>query len=325
MKNVQVSKSLKNPETPGVFYRLLCLNGENKGTSYFLKGDRVVLGRAKEADISVLDIQSSRLHAELKKLGEQYIVTDIGSRNGLFINDERILQKHLIDGDKLIIGKTVYKYDVIKVAENLKNLLGIEKKTDEEKPEPDLKAKKPLNKKLLIGIALVAVFLLIPDSDQKVKGKPDALEKGMAGKDDSLEKEFKSFSSTDDEAALKEAKEKLNSSIQRGLRELRENNYFRAIQEFNMALIIEPNHSMASYYLSKTKQSLDEEISLNFLRGRREADALKYQAAIVSNCAVISLLGGYESDERFKEAKDNIEQYEEKIGIEKGETKCSEK
>jgi len=324
MKNVQISKSLKNPETPGVFYRLLCLSGENKGTAYFLKGDRVVLGRAKEADISVLDIQSSRLHAELKKLGEEYIVTDIGSRNGLFINDERIVQRHLSDGDKLIIGKTVYKYDVIKVAENLRTLIGIQK-TNKDQPEPDLKAKKPLNKKLLIALGIVALFLLIPDSDKKVGGKTDALEKGLAGKDDSLEKEFKAFASTDDEAAIKEAKEKLGSAIQRGLRELRENNYFRAIQEFNMALIIEPNQPMASYYLSKTKQALDEEIALNFLRGRREADALKYQAAIVSNCAVITLLGGYESDDRYKEAKDNIEQYEEKIGLEKGETKCSEK
>ncbi len=282
------------------------------------------MGRAKEADISVLDVQSSRLHAELKKLGEEYIVTDIGSRNGLFINDERIVQKKLSDGDKLIIGKTVYKYDVIKVAENLRTLIGIQK-TAKEEPEPDLKAKKPLNKKLLIALGLVALFLLVPDSDKKVTVKTDALEKGLAGKDDSLEKEFKAFASTEDEAAIKESKEKLSSAIQRGLRELRENNYFRAIQEFNMALIIEPNQPMASYYLSKTKQALDEEIALNFLRGRREADALKYQAAIVSNCAVISLLGGYESDERYKEAKDNIEQYEEKIGLEKGETKCSEK
>lgn len=324
MKNVQITKSLKNPETPGVFYRLLCLNGENKGTAYFLKGDRLVLGRAKDVDITVLDAQTSRLHAELKKIGEEYILTDIGSRNGIFINDEKVLQKHLESGDQLIVGRTVFKYDVIKVAETLGNLLGIEKTLPEDAPKPDLTAKKPLNKKLLIAIGLIALFLLIPEGEKKTP-KITGPEKGIEGKDDSLEKEFKGFTSTDDEAALKEAKEKLSSSIQRGLRELRENNYFRAIQEFNMALIIEPNHPMASYYLSKTKQSLDEEIALNFLRGRREADALKYQAAIVSNCAVINLLEGYESDERYKEAKDNIEQYEEKIGLDKGETKCSEK
>lgn len=324
MKNVQITKSLKNPETPGVFYRLLCLNGENKGTAYYLKGNRVVLGRAKDVDITVLDAQTSRMHAEIKRLGEEFIVTDIGSRNGIFINDERVLQRHLSSGDKLIIGKTVYKYDVIKVAETLGNILGIEKKPPEDAPQPDITAKKPLNKKLIIALAIVALLVLLPDTEKKPISK-EVQEKGIEAKDDALEKEFKGFTSAEDETAIKEAKEKLSSAIQRGLRELRENNYFRAIQEFNMALIIEPNHPMASYYLSKTKQSLDEEISLNFLRGRREADALKYQAAIVSNCAVISLLEGYESDERYKEAKDNIEQYEEKIGLEKGETKCSEK
>ena len=324
MKNVQVTNSIKKPESPGVFYRLVCLTGENRGTSYFLKGSRIILGRAKEADIPVLDAQSSRIHAELKKIGENYIITDIGSRNGIFVNEERILQKHLSAEDKIIIGKTVYKYEVIKVAETLGGILGIEKKIADE-PEPDLKAKKPLNKKIIIVLGIIALFVLLPESNKKVAPKGEEEKKAAGAKDDSLEKEFKSFASSEDEAALKEAKEKLSSAIQRGLRELRENNYFRAIQEFNMALIIEPNHPMASYYLSKTKQSLDEEISLNFLRGRREADALKYGAAIVSNCAVINLLEGYESDERFKEAKDNIEQYEEKIGLEKGETKCSEK
>ncbi len=324
MKNVQVTKSVKNPETPGVFYRLLCLTGDNKGTSYFLKGDRVILGRAKEVDIPVPDILSSRMHAELKKLGEDYVLTDIGSRNGIFINDERVVQKHLAGGDHLIIGKTVYKYDVIKVEDTLANILGVQKKPEVEEPTPDTTAKKPLNKKLLIGVGIVALLLLLPEEEKKVAPK-EVTEKGAAPRDESLENEFKGFASTEDEAAIKESKEKLSSAIQRGLRELRENNYFRAIQEFNMALIIEPNHPMASYYLSKTKQSLDEEIALNFLRGRREADSLKYQAAIVSNCAIITLLEGYESDDRYKEAKDNIEQFEEKIGLEKGETKCSEK
>ncbi len=325
MKNVQVTKSLKNPETPGVFYRLTCLTGENKGTAYFLKGNRVLLGRAKEVDISVPDIQSSRMHAELKKLGTSYVVTDIGSKNGLYINDEKIIQKHLNDGDKLIIGTTVFKYDIIKNEETLKSLVGIPEEESKDAPKPDVTAKKPLNKRLLIGLGIVALFLLLPESEKKPKVTTDTKKTEGAGKDDSLEKEFKGFGSTEDEAAIKEAKEKLAGSIQRGLRELRENNYFRAIQEFNMALIVEPNHPMASYYLSKTKQSLDEEIALNFLRGRREAEALKYQAAIVSNCAVINLLEGYETDERYKEAKDNIEQYEEKIGLDKGETKCSEK
>jgi hypothetical protein len=249
----------------------------------------------------------------------------LGSRNGIFINDERVVQKHLAGGDHLIIGKTVYKYDVIKVEDTLASILGVQKTPEVEEPTPDITAKKPLNKKLLIGIGIVALLLLLPEEGKKVAPKTDVTEKGGAPKDESLEKEFKGFGTTEDEAAIKESKEKLSSAIQRGLRELRENIYFRAIQEFNMALIIEPNHPMASYYLSKTKQSLDEEIALNFLRGRREADSLKYQAAIVSNCAIISLLEGYESDERFKEAKDNIEQFEEKIGLEKGETKCSEK
>lgn len=92
-----------------------------------------------------------------------------------------------------------------------------------------------------------------------------------------------------------------------------------------MALILHPNHSRSSFYLSKTKGALDDEISLNFLRARRETLALKYQGAIVSYCQVINLLEGYDSDERFVEAKEQIEILEEKLGLEKGATKCTEK
>ena len=92
-----------------------------------------------------------------------------------------------------------------------------------------------------------------------------------------------------------------------------------------MALILHPNHARASFYLKKAKKDLDDEISQIFLRGRRDADSLKYEGAIVSFCQVINLLEGYETDERFLEAKEQIEFFEEKLGLEKGATKCAER
>jgi len=327
MRNVQIRKTFKNPERPGIYYRLLCLTGENKGTSYFLHGSRLVLGRSKGADIPVLDINSSKLHAEVTRIGKEYILTDLGSLNGIFINDERVIQKHLITGDRLIIGKTVYKYDVIDVKEDLPSLIGIKKEEEEkieEKKEvtPEIKEKKPLNKKLLIGIGALAVLFLFDSEDPKPKGKRKP---ASAKADDSVEEDFRSMLKKTDAAADKEVKDKLAGAIHRGLRELREKNYFRAIQEFNMALILHPGHARASFYLSKTKGALDDEIGLNFLRARRETDALKYQGAVVSYCQVINLLEGYEYDERFIEAKEQIELLEEKLGLEKGATKCTER
>jgi len=278
-------------------------------------------------DIPVLDINSSKLHAEMKRIGSEYILTDLGSLNGVFINDERVLQRHMSTGDRLIIGKTVYKYDVIDVKEDLASLIGIKKEEELEEEEeiiPEKKEKKPLNKKLLIGIGVLAVLFLF-DTDEpapKAKRRPASEDKKV---DDSIEKDFRSMLKKGESDADKEVKDKLAGAIHRGLRELREKNYFRAIQEFNMALILHPNHSRSSFYLSKTKGALDDEISLNFLRARRETLALKYQGAIVSYCQVINLLEGYDSDERFVEAKEQIEILEEKLGLEKGATKCTEK
>ena len=327
MKNVQIRKTFKNPAQPGTYYRLLCLTGQNKGTSYFLKGKRLVLGRGKEADIPVLDTNSSKHHAEMKRLGSEYILTDLGSLNGVIINDERVIQRHMAPGDRLIIGKTVYKYDVIDVKEDLASMIGIKKEEgpeEEEEVTPEEKEKKPLNKKLLIGIGVLAVLFLFDSEDPGPKAK-----RGPAGdtkkEDDSIEKDFRTMIKKGDSAADKGVQDKLAGAIHRGLRELREKNYFRAIQEFNMALILQPNHGRASFYLSKTKGALDDEIGLNFLRARRETLALKYQGAIVSYCQVINLLEGYDSDERFVEAKEQIQILEEKLGLEKGATKCTEK
>jgi hypothetical protein len=322
MKNVQITKSIKDPESEGVFYRLLCLTGENKGTSYYLKGDRLILGREKEADIPVLDIQCSKHHAELKKIGQNYIITDLGSKNGLFINEERIIQKSLLNDDRLIVGRTVFKYNIISVTPKITKLKLIPQEPSEEEIQPATAPKKRMNKMLLLIIGALAIFFLLPGQPKKgVAVKKE--EKEIKG--DTLEQEFKSFTAPATSESEKEIKEKIAGSIQRGLRELRENNYFRAIQDFNMALIMQPNHPMASFYLSKTKQALNEEIALNFLRGKREEEALKYDAAIVTNCAIVSLLQGYETDERYLEAKANIVRYEEQLGLEKGETKCTEK
>ena len=53
---------------------------------------------------------------------------------------------------------------------------------------------------------------------------------------------------------------KLEIIYQRGLREAREGNYFRAINEFNLALILSPNNSRARFYISQVDTMIKNEI-----------------------------------------------------------------
>jgi tetratricopeptide (TPR) repeat protein len=121
-----------------------------------------------------------------------------------------------------------------------------------------------------------------------------------------------------------ETKRKFISILHEGQREVREGNYFRAIEDFNRALQLMPNNGQASYYLSKAKQKLDEEIEKNFLKGKNEYDSKKYTEAIASYCAVEQLIQNYPNDERYLNAVAKITAIEAELGKEPGEIKCFE-
>lgn len=74
----------------------------------------------------------------------------------------------------------------------------------------------------------------------------------------------------------KDVQAKIEEIIHRGLREMREGNYFRAMAEFNLALVMNPNNGRASFYMNKTKQALEREIEGNMIKARRDKEALKY-------------------------------------------------
>jgi diguanylate cyclase (GGDEF)-like protein len=66
----------------------------------------VTVGRGAGADVRLVDEGISRFHARIRQDGEHLIVEDLGSRNGTFVNGERVTAKRLDDGDKIQIGRT---------------------------------------------------------------------------------------------------------------------------------------------------------------------------------------------------------------------------
>ena len=70
-----------------------------------LESPMVCLGRSRDNDV-VLDHQTvSRRHARIERLGEQHVASDLGSRNGTFLNGRRIERAFLSDGDVLHLGE----------------------------------------------------------------------------------------------------------------------------------------------------------------------------------------------------------------------------
>ncbi|MEI8347780.1 MAG: FHA domain-containing protein, partial [Pseudomonadota bacterium] len=91
------------------------MTGEKKGVTYFLKEKRAIMGRSEKADIQIFDVKASREHIELARVGNTYVLTDLKSQNGVMVNDLKVTQYTLKEGDKIIIGHTVYKFNDLKI------------------------------------------------------------------------------------------------------------------------------------------------------------------------------------------------------------------
>jgi hypothetical protein len=67
---------------------------------------RTVLGRSRQSDVYVTDVNVSRRHAEVVREGAEYWLVDLGSTNGTQLNGERVQRARLDDGDVITVGST---------------------------------------------------------------------------------------------------------------------------------------------------------------------------------------------------------------------------
>jgi hypothetical protein len=76
------------------------------GRAHEITKSSVVLGRSREADVRVADVNVSRRHAELRQEGAAYWIVDLDSTNGLEVNGKRTARARVRDGDRITIGST---------------------------------------------------------------------------------------------------------------------------------------------------------------------------------------------------------------------------
>jgi FhaA, N-terminal domain/FHA domain len=80
---------------------------------YVLEGPRATLGRSKDADCVLRDPNVSRHHAELRRSpGGEWTIADLGSTNGVKVNDRRVGSARLNAGDRVTLGTTTFRFDV---------------------------------------------------------------------------------------------------------------------------------------------------------------------------------------------------------------------
>lgn len=97
---------------PPISAKLRMLSGAQAGQE-FIVGPQVRLGREPDNEVVLLDPKVSRHHALLQQQGETFLLTDLGSSNGVSVNGKRIAApESLKDGDILILGDTQLAFKV---------------------------------------------------------------------------------------------------------------------------------------------------------------------------------------------------------------------
>lgn len=90
-------------------FRLTVIKGFNKGEVFPLEENEVIIGRGEENDIVLNIAEISRTHSVLTRGEEGYLIKDLGSTNGTFVDKKKIGGKYLLKpGDTIMLGDAIY-------------------------------------------------------------------------------------------------------------------------------------------------------------------------------------------------------------------------
>ena len=86
-------------------YRLVMRTGANPGQIFPLDQTEMYIGRDLSCEIVINDSEVSRRHSKIYIFGQSFVIEDLGSTNGTFVNGQRITGPHtLIPGEIVALG-----------------------------------------------------------------------------------------------------------------------------------------------------------------------------------------------------------------------------
>ncbi len=84
---------------------LIVQRGPSAGSRFLLDTNEVSAGRHPDSEIFLDDVTVSRRHAVFRRTSDGYLVADVGSLNGTYVNRDRIDEVLLSNSDEVQIGK----------------------------------------------------------------------------------------------------------------------------------------------------------------------------------------------------------------------------
>ncbi|TET33787.1 MAG: FHA domain-containing protein [Planctomycetota bacterium] len=80
---------------------------DSKMRSYSYSRDEITIGRSSKNDLCLPDAAVSRKHALIHKGDKGFVIEDLGSSNGTFVNGEKVTQREVGANDVIKLGNTI--------------------------------------------------------------------------------------------------------------------------------------------------------------------------------------------------------------------------
>jgi Nif-specific regulatory protein len=90
--------------------RLAAISGKLKGATFTIDEETIIIGRDTSVGLCISDASVSRRHSQIEKQGNDFVLSDLDSLNGTFINDVPVKSRRLEHGDRVRIGESQFLF-----------------------------------------------------------------------------------------------------------------------------------------------------------------------------------------------------------------------
>jgi pSer/pThr/pTyr-binding forkhead associated (FHA) protein len=109
--NAGLDAELERAVTSGEALAYVVLfTGDNPGRIYAIKRNAVLIGRADEADVHIVDASVSSNHARIMNRSGGFEIVDLDSTNGTFVGGKRVARSALRNGDQVTVGSVEFMF-----------------------------------------------------------------------------------------------------------------------------------------------------------------------------------------------------------------------
>ena len=314
---------------PDSLYRIVILNGPDKGTSYKVLAGRVSLGRGHDNDVVINDPKCSRQHAILEIRNGEVEIIDVSHKNMIMVDSQKFSQTKLTTGGTFTIGATNIRVEldpesrepddqtaavpatrplVAPVASSpAPTRPAFSRPLDStriyNKPAPAPRRPKPKRSPtfyvILALIGALVIWIITSHSSRKSHEIPIATNA-------QVESTIKAFQKKDQEllrrTQLTPQEKQAQIYYLEGFRDFRKGQDGPAITEFRAALSMNPQFELASRYLRMAQMQQDRMIEEDMIAGRQYHDRGMYQLCVASFDIVMTTLND-PNNLTYREAK----------------------